>query len=59
LLFFTEFSEQSPAELGLPEIPWDELLDNAADETVRHSFIDKLFQHDGGASRGWVIKKIL
>ena len=59
LLLFTEFFEQSPAELGLPEIPWDELLDNAADETVGHSFIDKLFQHDGGASRGWVIKKIL
>ncbi|KAH7235324.1 hypothetical protein BKA59DRAFT_495924 [Fusarium tricinctum] len=38
-----EFSKQSPAELELPEIPWDKLLDNTADETVRHLFIDKLF----------------
>ncbi|KAH7187726.1 hypothetical protein DER44DRAFT_628815, partial [Fusarium oxysporum] len=37
----------------------DQLLDNAANETIGHSFIDKLFQRDGGASKGWVIKKIL
>ncbi|WKT54486.1 Helicase superfamily 1/2, ATP-binding domain [Fusarium oxysporum f. sp. vasinfectum] len=59
LLLFTEYSEQSPAELGLPEIPWDQLLDNAANETIGHSFIDTLFQRDGGASKGWVIKKVL
>ncbi|EXK77434.1 hypothetical protein FOQG_17854 [Fusarium oxysporum f. sp. raphani 54005] len=59
LLLFTEYSEQSPAELGLPGIPWDQLLDNAANETIGHSFIDTLFQRDGGASKGWVIKKVL
>ncbi|KAM6513757.1 hypothetical protein FALCPG4_014975 [Fusarium falciforme] len=59
LLFCKEFSDQSPAELGLPEIPWGELLDNAADETIGHSFVDKLFQHDVGASKGWVVRKIL
>ncbi|KLP03469.1 Uncharacterized protein Y057_10530 [Fusarium fujikuroi] len=59
LLLFTEYLEQSPAELGLPEIPWDQLLDNAANETIGHSFIDTLFQRDGGASKGWVIKKVL
>lgn len=59
MLLFTEFSEQSPAELGLPGILWDELLDNAADEAIGHSFIDKLFQRDRGASKGWVIKKTL
>ncbi|KAF5268072.1 hypothetical protein FOXYS1_1041 [Fusarium oxysporum] len=59
LLLFTEYSEQTPAELGLPEIPWDQLLDNAADETIGHSFIDKLFQHDGGASKGWVVFSLL
>ncbi|KAG4279191.1 hypothetical protein FPRO04_13665, partial [Fusarium proliferatum] len=58
LLLFTEYSEQSPAELGLPGIPWDQLLDNAANETIGHSFIDTLFQRDGGASKGWVIKKV-
>ncbi|WKT53675.1 hypothetical protein QSH57_004259 [Fusarium oxysporum f. sp. vasinfectum] len=59
LLLFTEYSEQSPAELGLPGIPWDQLLDNAANETIGHSFIDTLFQRDCGASKGWVIKKVL
>jgi hypothetical protein len=59
LLLFTEFSKQSSAELRLPNIPWDQLLDNAADETIGHSFIDKLFQRDGGSSKGWVIKKVL
>ncbi|RKK19457.1 hypothetical protein BFJ66_g15721 [Fusarium oxysporum f. sp. cepae] len=43
LLLFTEYLEQSPAELGLPGIPWDQLLDNAANKTIRHSFIDILF----------------
>ncbi|SCV59328.1 uncharacterized protein FFFS_13897 [Fusarium fujikuroi] len=33
--------------------------DNAANETIGHSFIDTLFQRDGGASKGWVIKKVL
>ncbi|KAG7416705.1 hypothetical protein Forpi1262_v016777 [Fusarium oxysporum f. sp. raphani] len=59
LLLFAEYSEQSPAELGLPEIPWDQLLDNAANETIGHSYIDTLFQRDGGARKGWVIKKVL
>jgi hypothetical protein len=59
LLLFTEYLEQSLAELGLPEIPWDQLLDNAANEMIGHLFIDTLFQRDGGASKGWVIKKVL
>ncbi|KAK1613484.1 hypothetical protein BDP81DRAFT_401265 [Colletotrichum phormii] len=49
LLFFGAFSEQSAAELGLPAIPWAELLDNAADETVGRSLV----QDDGLRSR-WV-----
>lgn len=58
LLFCSGFTDQDPVELGLSEIPWDELLDNAVDDTIGHSFVDKLFQHDGGASRGWLIRKI-
>ncbi|OHE93923.1 hypothetical protein CORC01_10822 [Colletotrichum orchidophilum] len=59
LLFFGAFSEQSWAKLGLPTIPRAELLDNAADERVGRSLVDRLFQRDGGVSRGWVIKKIV
>lgn len=59
LLFCSGFTDQTPSELSLPGIPWDELLDNAADDTIGHSFVDKLFQHDDGASRGWLIRTIL
>lgn len=34
LLFYSGYEEETPAELGLPEIPWDTLLDNAADATI-------------------------
>ncbi|KAL6412376.1 uncharacterized protein AUP68_03578, partial [Ilyonectria robusta] len=46
LLFCRKFKDQSPAELGLPEIPWDDLIDNAADATIGHSFVESLFQLD-------------
>lgn len=59
LLFCREFIDQTPIELGLPEIPWDKLLDNAADATIGHSFIDNLYQHNRGASKGWIIRRIL
>jgi RecQ family ATP-dependent DNA helicase len=58
LLFCGDFTEQSPAELGLPPIPWDELLDNAADAAIGLSLIDSLYRQDGGASKGWVFRKL-
>jgi hypothetical protein len=44
LLFCEEYTDQPTTELGLPEIPWDELIDNAADVSIGHSFVDNLFQ---------------
>ncbi|KAM0277281.1 hypothetical protein ACHAQH_005940 [Verticillium albo-atrum] len=58
LLLCTHYDEQSPAELGLPPIPWDELTDNAADATVGVSLADALFRHDGEKTKGWLFRKI-
>ncbi|KAJ4137999.1 hypothetical protein NW754_001359 [Fusarium falciforme] len=44
LLFCGEYDDQSPVELRLPEIPWGEIIDNAADATIGHSFVSTLFQ---------------
>ncbi|KAL6407515.1 hypothetical protein AUP68_08533 [Ilyonectria robusta] len=57
LLFCRKFKDQSPAELGLPEIPWDNLIDNAADTTIGHSFVESLFQLDP-TSKSWLFRKI-
>ncbi|KAL6401746.1 hypothetical protein AUP68_00561 [Ilyonectria robusta] len=57
LLFCWKFKDQSPAELGLPEIPWDDLIDNAADATIGHSFVESLFQLDP-TSKGWLFRKM-
>jgi hypothetical protein len=35
------------------------LLDNATVETTGLSIVDELFQHEGGASRGWLIWTIM
>lgn len=58
LLFCKGFTDQSPAALGLPVIPWDELLDNAANIAIGLSLVDSLYRHDNGASKGWVFQKI-
>ena len=48
----------SPQELSLPVIAWDKVIDNAADATIGHSFVDQLLELDP-TSDGWVLKKIM
>lgn len=43
LLFCFAFQDQALAKLSLSGIPGDELLDNAANETIGNSCIDKPF----------------
>ncbi|KAH7142571.1 hypothetical protein B0J13DRAFT_444649 [Dactylonectria estremocensis] len=43
LLFCWNFKDQSPAELELPKIPWDNLINNATNTTISHSFVESLF----------------
>jgi superfamily II DNA helicase RecQ len=57
LLFCEEYKDQPTTELGLPEIPWDELIDNAADASIGHSFVDNLFQLLP-ESNGWTFCKM-
>ncbi|KAJ3453241.1 hypothetical protein MRS44_018896 [Fusarium solani] len=57
LLFCGEYDDQSPVELGLPEIPWGEIIDNAADATIGHSFVSTLFQLLPD-SDGWAFRKV-
>ncbi|KAG7001869.1 ATP-dependent DNA helicase hus2/rqh1 [Fusarium oxysporum f. sp. conglutinans] len=57
LLFCEEYKDQPSTELGLPEIPWDELIDNAADASIGHSFVDNLFQLLP-ESNGWTFCKM-
>ncbi|RMI97528.1 hypothetical protein CDV36_016208 [Fusarium kuroshium] len=57
LLLCADYDDQSPAELGLPEIPWSQLIDNAADATVGHSFVSTLFQLLPD-SNGWAFRKV-
>jgi hypothetical protein len=58
LLFVDGFhTGASPQDLGLPAIPWDRILDNAADATIGHSFVNQLLELDE-TSDGWVMKKI-
>jgi hypothetical protein len=57
LLFCEEYKDQSTIELGLPQIPWDELIDNAADASIGHSFVDNLFQQLPERN-GWAFRKM-
>ncbi|KAJ0127365.1 hypothetical protein HZ326_29530 [Fusarium oxysporum f. sp. albedinis] len=57
LLFCEEYKDQPTTELGLPEIPWDELIDNAADASIGHSFVNNLFQLLP-ESNGWTFCKM-
>jgi RecQ family ATP-dependent DNA helicase len=45
-------------ELGLPAIPWDKIIDNAADSSVGYSFVTQLLEMDR-SSDGWVMKRIV
>lgn len=58
LLFFDEYTEQSPAELDVPEIPWSEVSDDASDATVGLSLIDALFRADGAKSKQWLFRRV-
>jgi hypothetical protein len=42
LLLYDKYKDQPTIELGLPEIPWDELINNTADVSIGHSFITNL-----------------
>jgi superfamily II DNA helicase RecQ len=57
LLLCDEYKDQPTIELGLPEIPWDELIDNAADVIIGHSFVTNLLQILP-ESNGWIFGKI-
>ncbi|KAM6504808.1 hypothetical protein FSOLCH5_015297 [Fusarium solani] len=57
LLFCLEYEDQSPVELGLPEIPWDKIIDNAADTTIGYSFVKPLFELVP-ESTGWLFRKV-
>ncbi|KAK2926802.1 hypothetical protein FoTM2_013672 [Fusarium oxysporum f. sp. vasinfectum] len=57
LLFCEEYKDQSTIELGLPQVLWDDLIDNAADASIGHSFVDNLFQQIPESS-GWAFRKI-
>ncbi|KAJ4195495.1 endo-1,3-beta glucanase [Fusarium solani] len=57
LLFCGEYDDQSPVELGLPEIPWSKLIDNAADATIGHSFVSTLSQLLPN-SNGWAFRRV-
>lgn len=57
LLFCEEYKDQSTIELGLPQFPWEELIDNAADASIGHSFVSNLFQLLP-ESNGWTFRKI-
>ncbi|KAF4442495.1 hypothetical protein F53441_11726, partial [Fusarium austroafricanum] len=57
LLFCDEYKDQSPIDLGLPQIPWDELVDNAADANIGHSFVNDLFRLVP-KSDGWAFRKV-
>ncbi|KAF5227551.1 hypothetical protein FANTH_14744 [Fusarium anthophilum] len=57
LLLCDEYKDQSPIELGLPQIPWNELVDNAAGASIGHSFVNDLFRLVP-ESDGWVFRKV-
>ncbi|KAF4995459.1 hypothetical protein FDECE_12796 [Fusarium decemcellulare] len=57
LLFCQEYYDEPPVALGLPEIPWSELIDNAADAAIGHSLARALIQMLP-ESNGWVFRKV-
>jgi hypothetical protein len=57
LLFCEEYIDQPANKLGLLEIPWDELIVNAADASIGHSFVNNLFQLLP-ESNGWTFCKM-
>ncbi|KFA70949.1 hypothetical protein S40288_10242 [Stachybotrys chartarum IBT 40288] len=59
LLFIQGYhADASLDEMGLPTIPWDKIIDNAADTSIGHSFVSQLLEMDP-SSDGWVMKKIM
>jgi superfamily II DNA helicase RecQ len=49
--------QQPPGQLGLPDIPWDRLIDNAADETPGRSFVTSFYELLP-QTKGWLFQKI-
>ncbi|KAF6793337.1 hypothetical protein CMUS01_16109 [Colletotrichum musicola] len=58
LLFFGEYTEQSPGELGVPEIPWPSINDDASDATIGLSLTDAIYRVDGGKSKQWLFRRV-
>lgn len=57
LLCVQDYDDQTPAGMGLPDIPGATLLDNAADANIGQSVVDKILEHDPN-SKGWLFRKI-
>jgi superfamily II DNA helicase RecQ len=59
LLFFNTYhGGTAQDELDIPTIPWDKIIDNAADATIGYSLVNQLLELDK-TSDGWAMKKIM
>jgi hypothetical protein len=57
LLLCDKYKDQPTIELGLPGIPWDELIDNAADASIGRSFVTNLLQMLP-ENNDWIFRKL-
>lgn len=58
LLFCPGYTKEGVRPHEVPDIPWDEVIDNAAERRIGYSMADAMAQHDSGKSRGFLFRRL-